>query len=403
MAELRAYDPDRDLKHVQRVWRDIGWIDSEHEDVALGKFVASGNTEVAIVNDEAEAVAVWSRGTFSYDGTLLPAGLVTGVTTSRVARRQGFAGALTARAVANAALDGCAVALLGVFDQGYYDKFGFGSGAYDHVIRFDPASLKVRVDYPTPHRITSDDWVDVTRAMTNRMRTHGSVMIDNEQYLEGDLGFRPESKGFGFYTDGELTHFVLGTGGGSKPFDINWMAFQDTNQFLQLLSLLADQGDQMLSVRFAEPAGIQMIDLLDRPHRQRSRSRGTDHETVNHAAMWWQARILDIDQVVGAHTWDGEPYSFNLALTDPMRPTNGWKGLAGEYTVTVGSPSEVSAGFTEGRPVLEASVNAFSRLWLGVRPASGLAVTDDLSGDADLLAALDRVLRLPTPILGMEF
>jgi len=53
--------------------------------------------------------------------------------------------------------------------------------------------------------------------------------------------------------------------------------------------------------------------------------------------------------------------------------------------------------------VLDASVGAFTRLWLGVRPASGLAITDDLAGPDDLLAQLDASLRLPTPQAGWSF
>ena len=41
-------------------------------------------------------------------------------------------------------------------------------------------------------------------------------------------------------------------------------------------------------------------------------------------------------------------------------------------------------------------MNAFTRLWLGVRPASGLTLTDDLAGPDELLTALDEALRLPT-------
>jgi hypothetical protein len=48
-------------------------------------------------------------------------------------------------------------------------------------------------------------------------------------------------------------------------------------------------------------------------------------------------------------------------------------------------------------------VNAFSRLWLGVRPASGLAVTDDLAGPSALLEQLDRVLLLPEPKPDWDF
>jgi hypothetical protein len=40
---------------------------------------------------------------------------------------------------------------------------------------------------------------------------------------------------------------------------------------------------------------------------------------------------------------------------------------------------------------------------MGIGSASGLAVTDDLSGPPDLLAMLDRTLRLPTPHLNWDF
>jgi hypothetical protein len=42
-------------------------------------------------------------------------------------------------------------------------------------------------------------------------------------------------------------------------------------------------------------------------------------------------------------------------------------------------------------------------MWLGVRPASGLAVTDELAGPPALLEQLDDVLLLPTPRPDWEF
>jgi hypothetical protein len=48
-------------------------------------------------------------------------------------------------------------------------------------------------------------------------------------------------------------------------------------------------------------------------------------------------------------------------------------------------------------------VGAFTRLWLGVRPASGLAITDDLCAPPALLDQLDRVLRLPEPKPDWDF
>ena len=67
--------------------------------------------------------------------------------------------------------------------------------------------------------------------------------------------------------------------------------------------------------------------------------------------------------------------------------------------ITLGPESAAQPGSEVELPTLTASTGAFTRLWLGVRPASGLAITDDLRGPDDLLAALDRTLRLPAPHL----
>jgi hypothetical protein len=81
----------------------------------------------------------------------------------------------------------------------------------------------------------------------------------------------------------------------------------------------------------------------------------------------------------------------------------GWRGVGGDYVVTLGPVSEVVVGREPSLPLLQASVNAFTRLWMGVRPATGLAVTDNLSGPGDLLCALDGALRLPVPRVDWEF
>ena len=64
----------------------------------------------------------------------------------------------------------------------------------------------------------------------------------------------------------------------------------------------------------------------------------------------------------------------------------------------------LAAGLLAARGrVLTASVNAFSRMWLGVRPATALNFTDDLSGPPELLEALDSLLRLPDPQPDWDF
>jgi hypothetical protein len=42
-------------------------------------------------------------------------------------------------------------------------------------------------------------------------------------------------------------------------------------------------------------------------------------------------------------------------------------------------------------------------LWLGVLPATSLAVSDSLKGPASLLADLDRLIQLPRPSFDWDF
>jgi len=44
-------------------------------------------------------------------------------------------------------------------------------------------------------------------------------------------------------------------------------------------------------------------------------------------------------------------------------------------------------------------IKSIKRIWLGVRPATSLAITDQLSASQKLLEKLDWALRLPDPKL----
>ena len=88
-------------------------------------------------------------------------------------------------------------------------------------------------------------------------------------------------------------------------------------------------------------------------------------------------------------------------MADPIRQflpdTASWRGVGGDYIISLGPSSSAEPGRDALLPTLKASVSAFTRMWLGVRPASGLAVTDQLCGPPDLLEELDWALRLPDP------
>jgi hypothetical protein len=126
-----------------------------------------------------------------------------------------------------------------------------------------------------------------------------------------------------------------------------------------------------------------------------------------HALANWQMRICDLPGCLAQTCLPGDGIDFNLVLSDPIArflPDDApWRGVAGDYVVTLGPSSRADPGTDSSLPTLAASVGAFTRLWFGVRPATGLAVTDELSGPPELLDALDRALRLPDPQLDWDF
>ena len=171
---------------------------------------------------------------------------------------------------------------------------------------------------------------------------------------------------------------------------------------MELLSVLKSIGDQVRAIDMMEPAEIQIQDLVRHPNRQRIVTQKTEFQTGGRANAWWQARILDLETCVAARSWTGPPVAFNLALSDPIEDFDvEWAGVGGEYIIEIAEQSKALAGNDPTLPTLTASVNAFTRMWLGVRPASSLQLTDTLAGPDELLADLDEAFRLPTPNTGM--
>lgn len=152
----RTYDPERDKEAVHRIWMETGWLEKGKEEI-MDTMVSAGRAIVADINGEPECLVITAPGTLRHLSEDLTMCAVTGVTTSRVARKQGFAKRLAAQAVALDAAEGAMVANLGMFEQGYYNQIGFGTIGYEHVFTFDPAALSVRHKARTPRRLTMDD------------------------------------------------------------------------------------------------------------------------------------------------------------------------------------------------------------------------------------------------------
>lgn len=403
----RPYDEDRDLGAVIRMWREVGWIDDTDEQAdALRRVAARGGGIVADVRGEAECLVLRTPGTVRYLDVDLPLCAVSGVTTSHVGRRQRLASALMVETLTAAVEEGAAVASLGFFEQGFYDRFGFGTGCYEHRLRFDPALLDVPVPDCAPVRLGVDEMEELHALMARRHRRHGSVVLDPVDWFVAEWAWIDKPFALGWRgDDGRLTHALLGSmKDGHGPYVIEQLAYEELPQLLDLLGWLRVLGEQVNQVEIAaEPADVQLQDLVREPVRQRRVARlagGSD--ALHHAIAEQQDRILDLGACIAAVTVP-EPVDFGLRLRDPLEDLGGWPGIGGSYTVHLGRTSSVQDGIADGLPVLDASVGAFTRLWFGVRPATSLAITDDLAGPDDLLAQLDRSLRLPTPQAGWPY
>ncbi len=148
---FRAYDPERDKDAAHRIWRETGWIE-ESEVASMDVFVEACRAMVAEVNGEAECLVLSTTGEMCYLEERLAFACVMGVTTSRVARKQGLASRLTAQLIAAGAVDGAQVTGLGMFEQGFYNQLGMGTGSYELWAGFDPARLRVPVRPRAPRR-----------------------------------------------------------------------------------------------------------------------------------------------------------------------------------------------------------------------------------------------------------
>lgn len=406
---IRPANLPQDIPAIQRCWRECGWVDESDESYVVD-FYNGSQTVVAALDGNVECAAVVAPGAMRYQDDDLDLAAITGVVTSHIARKRGLALAVTAQSIAESANSGADVAALGMFEQGFYDKLGFGSTAYDHIVAFDPSDLRKQGEFRVPQRLTKDDWQAIYRAMTSRWMGHGGCVLFPPEIVKAELGWKKNGMGLGYVDDvGELSHFFFGKLVDEYgPLKIAAIAYQNGEQLMELLQLIRSLGDQVSIIELIEPPHVQLQDLLQQPFRFRRLSRGSDFENSHRACACSQFRILNLEQCMSKTHLYGADLEFNLVLTDPISEyldmaRDGWAGLAGEYTVTLDEISTVRSGTSSNLKTLHASVNAFSRLWFGVRPATHLAISDQLCGPIGLLEELDDALRLPKATWGWGF
>ncbi len=404
---FRVYNPEIDEDAVVRIWIECGWADWKKDKEgrkAFARWLNCGTADVAILRNTAECLVTTHKGSISMLDTELSFRAVSCVSTGRPMRKMGGSGELTAMTVARAAEEGDAVAGLGIFDQGYYDRLGFGNFPYAVHIHFDPRTLKVPPLKRPPIRITEEDLPRITANTRERRNHHGLVKFPQTDFAGLIIAEEAGSFGLGFEdSEGKLTHHMwIKPKDSHGPYTVLWMVYRDHNEMLELLSVLKSLADQVNSVILREPWGLQFQDLLSRPFRTMNLTEEGKHESRIEALSFKQARILDMDLTLKALKLPGGSISFNLELTDPISEylpkDTVWKGLSGSWTIEMGeAESSAKKGHTKGLPLMNASVNAFTRLIFGVATPTGLSVTDDLSAPEMLLTDLDARLRLPVP------
>jgi len=405
---IRAYNPDRDKDAVRRIWLEVGWLEKDKTD-PIDILIEASRGMVGDVHDEAECFVITSEAHLHYQDVDLPMSAVTGVTTSRVARKQGLARHVLAKSLARDVEQGAIVSGLGMFEQGYYNRMGYGTGPYEIWADFDPSTLSVSSPARPPIRLGKEDSDRMHACRLTRKRGHGGVNLTHPGLTKADVTWARNGFGLGYEESGTLSHFLFCDTESVEygPYTVWFCAYQTHAQLLELLGLLKSLGDQVHSIHMHEPPGIQIQDFMTMPFRLSRKTEKSKYASRIRAHAYFQYRILDLAACLHKTSLSCEPLRFNLTLTDPMdvllEDETGWQGVAGEYIIELGPESSVKKGSDESLPALSASVGAFTRMWLGIRPASSLAVSDELQADETLLAALDSAIHLPVPLTDWDF
>jgi predicted acetyltransferase len=419
--ELVGFDYERDMDPVLRIWNETGWYEGEDRQKEQIKdfFKANdGRSLVARLNGQAESVVHCTLGSMRYGNppqcSELSIGAITAVTTSRVARKLRAASRLTARAIAEMGDDGAAIALLGMFEQGFYDRFGFGVGPYEIKVWAYPGSLRVPVEYRTPERFDFDHHSDeLHEAVLKRHRTHGGVVIGGERSTSTAVNLDHEVSIYGYRTDGVASHWMAVEHNGENGPDrvVAW-AYQSPEQCLELLRLIQEWGDQVDLIRFIEPPWMQAQDFDAEPGHNYRRTKGGTAHVRTEADAWWQIRIVDLQACIGAMGPVAEPFELVVEIDDPVERhltdsgfSGSWEPLSGRWRFSFGQSHSVEQ-LDDHTPQadLRTTINALSRWWLGVLPASALGVIGQMDGGSATLDRLDQLtVHLPRPHPGWDF
>ena len=398
--EFRKYDKKQDRKAAFRIWLECGWVKDNKEDKkTFDIFTESGRTEVAEVDGKAEALVVLNPGKMRYQNRDLKLTAVSAVTVSRILRKRKAAPRLLASMLRDEMEKGTHLAGLGMFEQGFYNRLGFGTMKYEHWYSFDPGRLKIYKKGKRPVRLTEKDWKECYRCFKERQTGHGFVTIDSGENFHAEM-LQPNSFGLGIKKEGKLSHYLWFHGDNIShgPYQVRWMAYNCWDEFLELMGIIKSLEEQVRCVNMREPAHIQLQDFVEKPFRLMGLTEKSHFWSKNEAEAYQQLRICSLEECISAVEYDGPPFSFNLTLTDPLlRYTEGeeFRGCEGDYTVTVGPESKAGRGHGKNLPLVKGTVNGFTRLWIGVMPASTVGLTEEIFIDSELIKPLEKAFYKP--------
>ncbi len=400
--KFRKYNHEQDKKSAFRVWEECGWVEDDDKDrKAFDIFNSVGRSKVVDVNDSVECFINADHGKMIFGDKTLKITGVTGVTVSRLLRKQGAAPKLLASMIKEETLRGTHVAGLGMFEQGFYNRLGFTTMGYEHWYTFDPSKISIFKKGGVPVRISADDWKEAHKCLSERKKSHGSITFDSPELLHAVMLWSKNGFGLGYKTDGKLTHYIWLSSSDIEegPYRVAWMAYGNWNQFLELMGILKCLEEQIRSINMREPAFIQLQDFIEKPFQLQTITRNSKFESRMRSMAYQQLRICNLEECVKAVQYQGDPFSFNLSLTDPLLDflpdDDSFKGCMGDFTVNIGRVSSIKDGRTDGLPIVDGSINGFTRLWIGILPPSTLGLTEDLNIDKTLFDKLEKVFYRP--------
>ncbi len=92
-------------------------------------------------------------------------------------KHKGFS--IDSHAISEEVTHGTDLFILNMFEQGFYDRLGFGTGPYKNYVKFHPYQLSVPDLARSPKRLSMDQFKVMHQDYLERQRGHGKNFFKN--------------------------------------------------------------------------------------------------------------------------------------------------------------------------------------------------------------------------------